>query len=170
MTEITIAGIDPALNNTGLVKANLDVTTNEMEIIGMRLVETKPGKEKTVRKNSDDLERARTIKYAMDDFLKDCSLAFVEMPVGTQSARGMCSYGICVGLVASIAIPVIQVTPLEVKFAVKGSKQASKADIIKWAVDKYPSELWITKPVSNGLAYLNKNEHLIGAEPRLTHL
>ena len=163
MKPILIAGIDPAISNTGLVKGYLDIETDKLSITDMRLLETKPGTTKSVRKNSDDLTRARYLKQHIDKFLVDCVMVFVEIPVGSQSARSMCGYGICIGLIASIAIPVIQISPSEIKFTVNGSKQASKSDIIAWAVDRYPNDFWFTSFKQGKTSYLSKNEHLADA-------
>lgn len=73
----------------------------------------------------------------MKELEKDVNMVVVEVPVGSQSARSMASYGICIGILASITKPMIQVTPTEVKMATVGSKTASKQDMIDWATSAY---------------------------------
>ncbi|WP_218958956.1 RuvC family protein [Salinimonas marina] len=99
----------------------------------------------------------------MTQFLLGVNLAFVEIPVGSQSARAMASYGICVGLLASIQIPIIQVTPAEVKIAATGSKTATKNEMIHWAVSQYSDADWLTTRRGGQDVVTNKNEHLADA-------
>lgn len=86
-----VAGLDPSLNNLGMVKGTLifegDLLTN-FQIEQLFLQESKDGKtkEKVVRKNSEDLERARILYNGMTDFIADIDLVMVEVPVGSQSA------------------------------------------------------------------------------------
>ena len=129
------------------------------------LQESKPDKAnaKVVRKNSDDINRARSLHDAMQGFIQDVDLVIVEVPVGSQSARAMASYGICVGLLSSISQPLIQVTPSEVKLVAVGSKTASKAQMIDWATNLYPNANWIKRKQKGKWVLGNKNEHLADA-------
>ena len=90
---------------------------------------------------------------------KGAQIAFVEMPVGSQSARAMMSYGACMGLIASLDIPVIQLTPTEVKLAAVGDKNATKREMIQWASDLFPDLNWLR---SRG-RLIDDNEHLADA-------
>lgn len=165
MAIITIAGIDPSLNNFGLAKGIVDLNTLSVELHELALVTTESNatNKKVVRKNSDDLERARKLYTGLHEFIDDVDLVSVEIPVGSQSARAMASYGVCIGVLASIGQPFIQVTPDEVKLSTAGSKTASKAQMIQWATNMYPNLNWLTSK-RNGLeTYTAKNEHLADA-------
>lgn len=165
MTNIIIAGLDPSLSNFGMVKGSLDIEDGSFELFNtMVIAKTEPIKgKKVVRKNSEDLHRARTLFNTMTEFLKDVDMVCVEIPVGSQSARAMASYGICIGVIASIKCSMIQVTPAEVKIAATGNKTASKADMIKWATESFPQAHWLTRKVNGELTYTNANEHLADA-------
>lgn len=155
-----VAGLDPSLRNFGMVKGNLDPTTGHLELTELLLQETSTlPKNKVVRKNSEDLNRARVLYQALISFLTDVDMVFVEIPVGSQSSRAMASYGICIGLIATISTAMIQVTPTEVKVAATGSKTASKDHMIQWAITTYPDAEWLRR----GNSFLNKNEHLADA-------
>ena len=162
-----IAGVDPSLSNFGMAKGNLDFDQGHpvFDLAELFLQESKSDKAnaKVVRKNSDDLNRARSLHDAMQEFIKDVDLVIVEVPVGSQSARAMASYGVCVGLLASIAQPLIQVTPSEVKLAAVGSKTASKAEMITWATEMYPDAKWLRHKQKGQWKLGNKNEHLADA-------
>jgi len=162
-----IAGLDPSLSNFGMAKGNLDFDQGfpVFDLAELFLQESKSDKAnaKVVRKNSDDLNRARSLHDAMQEFTKDVDLVIVEVPVGSQSARAMASYGVCIGLLSSIAQPLIQVTPTEVKLAAVGSKTASKAEMITWATDMYPEANWLRHKQKGEWKLGNKNEHLADA-------
>lgn len=162
-----VAGVDPSLSNFGMVKGSLDFNQGNplFNLEELLLTESKSDKAnaKVVRKNSDDLNRARLLHNAVQEFVKDVDLVIVEVPVGSQSARAMASYGVCIGLLSSIKQPLIQVTPSEVKLAAVGSKTASKAEMIDWATALHPKANWL-KHKRNGQWVLgSKNEHLADA-------
>ena len=155
-----VLGIDPSLRNFGLAIATLDLKTMKYTVNSLALVETEAdNKNKQVRKNSTDLERCRVIFREMTDALQGVELVFCEVPVGSQSARAMASYGFCLGLLASIQTPLIQVTPSEVKMAATGDKNATKDEMIQWAVGAHPDAGWLRR----GKSLIGKNEHLADA-------
>lgn len=162
--KIKVIGMDPSLSNWGFFKAEIDVDTDEVRGIGIDLAETKPGaNKKTVRKNSDDLRRARILSEAVKRQCKDVAVAFVEVPVGSQSAAGMKSYGVCIGVLATLNIPMIQVSPDEVKLAGAGKKTSSKEDMIAWATKDQPDIDWYTRKIKGQVELMNKNEHVADA-------
>lgn len=169
--KLRIAGLDPSLSNFGIVKAFVDTDTLELEPYDLILVKTTPERDKAtrkqVRKNSEDLERARLLYNGMMTNLTDVALAFAEVPVGSQSARAMASYGMCLGILAACPVPLIQVTPTEVKMAAIGKADASKLEMIAWATRKYPKAPWLRYD-RNGKTYkkgdiADSNEHLADA-------
>ena len=162
---INILGVDPSLQNFGFVQATINTQTDEIIPLSLELVETKPSKVKQVRKNSDDLYRCQLLTEGLARNCEGNAVAFVEMPFGSQSARAMASYGACMGILSACPIPVIQLTPLQVKMATVGSKTASKEEMIAWAYTLYPDLNWIkgTKKSKNLGNLANKNEHLADA-------
>lgn len=164
MTDvIRILGIDPALNNVGLVLSEVDVNNMTVNITDMFLLKTENQSGKVVRKNSDDLRRANEIFEAVEDHCSRADIVMAEIPVGTQSARGAMSNGICVGVLASIKKPLIQVTPSEAKLVATGRKTATKAEMIEWATRMYPLAGWLQYKRGGKLLYTDSNEHLADA-------
>jgi len=170
MNAIKIIGCDPSLRNFGIVKADLDLDTLTFKVTSMELVKSEATDAKTakvVRKNSDDLNRATLLH---DGFVAACdgaSFAFAEVPVGSQSARAMASYGINIGVLAACPIPMIQVTPTEVKLAGTRIKTATKHEMIEAAMKAHPEALWLLYK-QNGKTYKkgdvkDENEHLADA-------
>ena len=162
--KLIVAGIDPALSNFGLAKATYDVETGVLTPYALQLIQTDNQTGKQVRKNSDDLRRASESCFAVHEWLSDCALVIVEIPTGSQSARGAVSYGVSLGILSSIGVGdfkgrMIQVQPTEVKMAAVGSKHAGKDEMIEWAVDKYPDLPWLKGRGGPG----KKNEHLSDA-------
>ena len=142
--KIKVLGVDPALRNFGFAVATVDLETDQIEKVEcLELSKTEDDAGKKVRRNSDDLRRARIHADALRKWSdpKEVSIAFIEVPVGSQSARAMASYGICIGVLTNCRCGVIEVTPTEVKVAATGSKTATKEEMIDWAYKKYRDAL-----------------------------
>lgn len=138
-------GMDPSLNNWGLASGFFDLETRKLSITHLDVINPEFSSGKTVRQNSKDLERARQLAFKAAQAARDAKAVFVEVPVGSQSARAMASYGVCVGVLGALRaqeIPFFEVTPTEVKLATIGKKTASKAEIIERAVSMYPQANW----------------------------
>lgn len=160
MSKLVALGCDPSMRNFGLVKVQIDLDTMSIDqILEMKLIETTSGDTKRVRKNSDDLDRCRALSAGLHQALSGCQISFAEMPVGSQSARAMASYGMCMGILSQIQIPLIQLTPTEVKLAATGDKNATKREMITWASSQFPQAGWFKG--RSGLG--DKNEHLADA-------
>lgn len=165
INAIPFIGIDAAFSNTGIVLGEYDLLTRKPAMRELRLVTTEADKagKKVVRKNSDDVRRAREIVRGLQGAIEDHKpkFAFVEVPMGAQSARAAWSLGIAVGIIAMVAeqVSLIQVTPKEVKEVV-GIPHADKAEMIAWAHNAYPGVNW---PVRGGKVIAGKAEHLADA-------
>lgn len=88
-----------------------------------------------------DLHTAEQLAKAALSVARKAKVIFVEVPVGSKSARAMASYGICVGVLGALraeGIPLIEVTATEVKVAFTGNKNATKEEMIAAAVAAYP--------------------------------
>ena len=154
-------GIDMAFANMGLSHVLIDGKT--ITIRTLRLVTTEAETTKVVRKSSDGLRRAIELRQALIQFCHDCpaQFAFVEVPTGSQSASAARALGIAVGVLASCPLPIIEVSPMEVKEAVTGNRKikATKGDVIAWATKQWPDAPWI----KNHGRIIKANEHLADA-------
>lgn len=159
MSILQIIGVDPSMSNLGVAHGTLDLGNLDWQVSSVELTETKKGTDKTVRKSSDDYDRARQLYEALKGAEAGKAIAFVEMPIGSQSAAAMKSYGMCIQLIASMDIPVIQVSPNEVKKFATGDRMATKEEMIAWAHEKFPTINWLQRAGK----LLNKNEHLADA-------
>lgn len=157
--KVRVVGLDPSLRSWGICRAELDVDTLVVDVMDFRLIETVAENSKQTRKNSDDIRRAQVLTAGLHAACPAAVVAFCEVPVGSQSARAMASYGLCVGVLGGCPVPLIELTPYEVKIAAVGFKTADKAEMIDWAMTKHPKAPWLMrggKPVA-------KNEHLADA-------
>jgi Holliday junction resolvasome RuvABC endonuclease subunit len=161
--RVKIIGLDNALTNTGIAPMFYDTDTGKLEVADLKLVETSNEKGKLVRQNSDDLRRAREISKAMNDACAGALFAVAEVPTGAQSARAALAFGMVIGMLANIPVPLIQVSPTEVKMAVVGHRQASKEEMIEWAMNTYPAAPWLTMKRGGVRVPVAKNEHLADA-------
>ena len=137
MKTITMLGLDPSLTHTGWAVSEIDIVNRRIvKVLEWGTVITAPEKTKQVRRNSDDLFRARSIVNTINDVIAKHDIRFgaSEIPSGAQSARAALSFGIAVGILASLKIPLIEVMPSETKLATHGTKTADKEDIVRWVL------------------------------------
>lgn len=160
MSLFKIAGIDPSMRNTGIALADYDLTTGEWAVTKVALVQTTHQVTKTVRQNSDDYRSAREMIRGVDKILVDNDVKFVfaELPSGGQDARAHFAFGITIAIMAGLTPPLIQVTPSEVKTAT-GTKNATKKQMIEWAMKNYPDAGWFMRKLKGEMVPLNDNEH-----------
>lgn len=144
---IKVVGIDPSLRNWGIAEGLLDLETKKLRIECLTTVNPVISVGKQVRQNSKDLESALQLYEQTKAHAAHAKAVFVEVPVGSQSARAMASYGICVGVLGALRAsgsPFFEVTPTEVKMAAVGRKTATKQQMIEWARTTHPEATWPT--------------------------
>lgn len=160
---IPVAGFDPAFANWGIAEGHLDLDTGVLDGLDLSIVQTKKGKNKQIRTNSDDMQRAEDISLDIFAVGKRNKVIFVECPVGSQNASGMKAYGVSVGLLGALrsqGYQVIEVTASEVKKALTGNKNASKELMIQTAMELYPEANW---PKRGSEVIAGKAEHMADA-------
>ena len=144
---IQVVGVDPSLRHWGISKGIYNVKTQNLHIYDVATIEPVLSTGKQVRQNSLDLESAKQLCEAMLKATQGAKAIFVEIPIGSQSARAMAGYGICVGVLGALratGIPFFEITPTEVKVASVGYKNATKAEMIQWATTAHPEANWPT--------------------------
>lgn len=163
MGQIRVVGFDPSLRNWGMTAGLYNPIDNSLTFNHVGVVQPTVTTSKQVRQNSKDLSCAAELYRQALSFAKSAQVVFVEVPIGSQSARAMASYGICVGVLGSLRasnVPFYEVTPTEVKMATVGSKTASKSEMIRWATSRYPGLNW---PTQAGRIIEGKAEHMADA-------
>lgn len=153
METITVIGMDPSMSNWGFARATVNIKTLEVQVEKIWTQRTEKTKSrKQVRVSSDDLERARTLADALKEACQGAHIAMVELPHGSQSASGMKSYGICLGVLAQCELPLIQMSEQDLKLRTVGKKTATKAETIAWAFERQPNAGW---KLRNGTPQMN---------------
>lgn len=161
---IRVVGQDPSLRNWGLAVGTLNLETKKLTIELLDLTNPVLPTGKQTRQNSQDLESAFQLYKGAMTAAKGAHAVFVEVPVGSQSARAMASYGVCVGVLGALranGIPFFEVTPAEVKLAGYGRKTASKQDMIRWAMAAHPEANW---------PMYKQNGQLVVSEAKAEHM
>ena len=164
---LKVIGIDPSLRNWGIASGRLYKDSARLQFDDLQVVNPELPKAKQVRQNSLDLESAKQLCKATLDAVEGAHAIFVEVPVGSQSARSMASYGICVGVLGALratGIPFFEVSPNEVKLVSVGKKTATKHEMIQWATEKHPEANW-PRYMQNGESLISeaKAEHMADA-------
>ena len=149
MRKLKIIGLDPSLSNWGI--AYMSYTPFNMELISTDIIQTKPLKKSNLSKAQQDMTRIDKLYIGVQEALEDADVVVIELPIGSQSARAMASYGACLGLISSINKPRIYVTPNQVKKVV-GKNTTSKEEIIEWVNLKHPNILPKTKSKAEHMA------------------
>lgn len=163
---IRVVGFDPSLRNWGMAKGTIDMVEGKLVLDHVDVIQAVLPTGKQVRQNSLDLETAYQLAAGAMDYAKGAQAIFVEVPVGSQSARAMASYGVCVGVLGALratGIPFFEVTPAEVKLVV-GIKNATKKEMIDWAMRQHPEAPWPMYK-DNGVMVVSaaKAEHMADA-------
>ena len=157
---ILVVGIDAALANLGLVKATVDPYSLEvLDIIALKLVSTEKMQENGVRVSADRMRRGREILQEMRVFCYGSRIAIAEVPEGSQSAAASMALGIATGLLCACPLPLVDVSPYDVKKASVGKATASKEEMRQWAYGKFPNAPWLNQKGRKTQA----NEHLADA-------
>lgn len=148
LETIKVVGLDPSLRNWGIAQGNVvPGQPSTLQIDHVQVINPDLPKGKQVRQNSLDLESAKQLCEGAMKAAEGAQAIFVEVPVGSQSARAMASYGVCVGVLGSLramGIPIFEVTPSEVKLAGPGRATATKLQMIEWAMNRHPEANWPT--------------------------
>lgn len=138
---IPVVGMDPSMNHWGIAEAELDLVTGMLTVPRLQVIEPTKITLKQVRQNSIDLDVATQLAKTVFSVVKHAKAIFVECPVGSQNARAMTSYGMCVGILGTLlasGTQLIEVTASEVKYALTDKNDASKREMINAAMKLYP--------------------------------
>lgn len=171
MAVLRVVGFDPSLRHWGVASGVFDTRSKQLEVDYVEVVEPIVPTDKQVRQNSKDLAAAHQLAEAALRVTHGANAVFVEVPHGSQSARAMAGYGVCLGVLASLRaqnIPFFEVSERQVKQASVGNRNASKQAVIDWAVAQWPQAPWATyKRNGEELLSASKVEHQADAAATL---
>lgn len=145
--------IDPSLKNTAIVKGWID--GGHIILDSYEISVTQPG---VGPKAQDTLKRCKQTINMINRVIRDWSpdVCFGEYPSGSKSSAAMKSYGVSCCYLA--LLPAFTgITPNEVKKVV-GIKNASKDEVMDWAVSNFPDFGWERK--KDGSLLKGRMEHV----------
>jgi Holliday junction resolvasome RuvABC endonuclease subunit len=163
MTILRVVGFDPSLRHWGVAIGRYDLTTQQLKVDHVEVIEPVIPTGKQVRQNSKDLESAKQLACSARAVASSAQALFVEVPHGSQNARSMASYGLCIGVLGALraeGIPFYELSEMEVKLATLGKKASTKREMIDWITSRHPEAPWSTY-TKNGQTLLSeaKVEH-----------
>jgi hypothetical protein len=162
--KIPVLGMDPSLRHWGLSEAVLDLSEGILSTPVGSIIEPTDLTGKNIRVNTNDQWLAEQLAIPVLEACRRAKCIFVEVPVGSQSARAMASYGVCVGIlgaVRALGIPYIQVSPTENKRVFAGKPAATKKEMISALIETYPNMI-LPKGQKKG-SIGDKAEHIADA-------
>lgn len=161
---LKVVGFDPSLRNWGIATGWLNLGTMTLKLHSLSVTKPVLPEGKQVRQSSEDLEAAVQLTAAAVEAAKGANAIFVEVPVGSQSASAMKGYGVCIGVLGALragGIPFFEVTPTEVKVVATRKRDATKKEMIAWAMGKHPEAPWpmqtkkgVTSPVEGSAEHM----------------
>lgn len=161
---IVVMGIDAALAHMGLVKVLVCPKTRTiLELVDLKVLSTDKMVEKGMGVSKDRLRRGRELVRGISNFGYNgkhiARICCAEAPEGSQSAGAAFALGIATGILCGVTVPMVDVTPHEVKMASIGKRTASKEEMRQWAFSKFPNAPWIEHLGRR----TNENEHVADA-------
>ena len=133
----------PSLRNWGVAVTSYDLETDTLTLESVDVIKTKPLTKSKLSKAEQDLQAAKTLLDGVLSYVKTAELVVIELPIGSQSAAAMKSYGICIGITACLThlgIPFIYKSPYDLKKVI-GKIDTTKEEIIRFVGDRHPNKL-----------------------------
>ena len=162
-TEILVCGQDPSMRNWGIARGVYSITTGLITMNFVDVIQPRFAKAKGIKPYSLDILTGKSLFSAAHMHSTSTDITFAEVPVGSQSSRAACSYGMCTALLGALelfGVRLVQVTPGHVKQVSVGFSTATKEEMIAWAVDKHPEANW---PMHGKHINAGKAEHMADA-------
>lgn len=162
---IKMLGLDPGLSNTGYAVAEVDLASSSIvRVLELGTIVTERESNKTIRRTSDDLRRARKIHRELNDVIHrhEISLAACEMQSTTPYKRISLNFGVTLGVIASFDFALIEMLARDVKKAVTGDRDAPKEKIIRWALETSRNDdvRWPTSARQNRMDLSYRSRHV----------
>lgn len=146
--KLKIVAMDPSMSNWGLAIGYYNLKDGSLEIPYLEVVKPDKFKDLKIRKNSKHIRVVEQLVEGIIPHLEDADIIMAEVPIGGQDANACVSYAMCVSIIATVNVAftkIIEVSPNDVKMIVE--KNASKAQMIEWAVAQHPEANWKYKTI-----------------------
>jgi Holliday junction resolvasome RuvABC endonuclease subunit len=148
-----IVGFDPSMKNWGVAIGLYDTENEEVQITDLDVISPKVNTS-VGSKSYQDLQRAEQLAEGVFKIMEwyNPDRVYVEVPHGSQSARAMASYAMCLGVLGSmraLSWDFVPVKQSQVKMAAVGKKDATKDEMIEWAVHRHAMAPWPMRKLKN---------------------
>ena len=141
---MNVLGIDPGFASLGWGVVTADKT--EVEARSCGVIQTVKGtKMMHMRSSEDNIQRAQSIYDELDDKIinEGIELICTETMSWPRNAGVVGKMGIVWGVIASVAwknkVPIIQSSPVDIKFEMTQDRKASKEKVISWVQMVFPN-------------------------------
>lgn len=131
---VYVLGVDPGLASMGVAVAR--VTADALEPVNVMVARTqKAAKKQRVRAADDNLERLMRIAAVLRDLVDVyepvaiCAESMSFPRNASNAGKTALCWGALGGLVEAKGLPLVQVTPQEIKLALTGERSASKGEV-----------------------------------------
>lgn len=134
MKSIFLLGIDPGFANLGYSILELTASWKKLQVAGVLCTE-KSDKKRKVLAADDNVRRARQIAAVLENLVQTNSVSVIcaesmSFPRNASAAAKMAmSWGIIASITERLRLPLLQVSPQELKMAVCGKKSATKEEV-----------------------------------------
>lgn len=153
---MVIVGVDGGLAHMGIAASKLTRTRDalSMELLGGLVVETAPSPKKLgIRKGDDNMRRARVVAKALKEVVlmrRPALLVYEAQSFGMKgniaARQAGTAFGVIAGIAESAGLPMLCVTPGDIKKAVCPElPKASKDDVILAVERLWPNVPWPAK-------------------------
>lgn len=146
---VRVLGVDPGLANLGLAVLRLSSSSRSGTVELLRALKTKPPQKRRRLLQADaDADRLRYLLGCIRETMEEHRPAVVvyEAPVGGRSARGVKSLAYVVGSLVTLcderSLPLLSVSPTDVKVEATGIRNASKEAVVEAMRKRFPSDCW----------------------------
>jgi hypothetical protein len=164
---LKVVGFDPSLRNWGIASGSYDTVTQHIDIDTLAVISPVVIANKQTRVSSKDLSSAVQLSKAAIEAAQAADIIFVEVPHGSQSARAMAGYGVCIGILGTLrsgGIQFFELSEREVKLAALGKPKVTKLEMIEWATKQWPAAPWPLKTVKGTTSIIESvAEHMADA-------
>ena len=162
-----LIGLDIAFTNTGMVSVHIG-DDNEPILNSCMVIETSKNEtSERVSSTLDNLQRAQKIHAAIKEMFDEArpDLVVVESMSWPRNASSATKMAMSWGAIAPLLgeIPIIEVSPQDIKLVVAGSKSASKEQVQHGVLHLIPSSAWVRDVVETQIRKASLREHCYDA-------
>lgn len=162
-----VVGLDISFRSTGVVSVTIG-DDNSALLSSCFVIETeKNSTSEKVSATVDNIRRAQKIYRELHEFLSEAKpdVIVVESQSWPRNSSSALKMALAWGAIAPLleGIPLIEVSPQDIKMLATGSRSASKQDVQKGVLNLVPSSAWVKQVVASQIRTEGLQEHCYDA-------